>query len=237
VRIALRGRKDEHELRILRLASELTQQALGVVAALVRPGMSAGEIQQLVQSAQRRLGLGGIWDLTLVGEAAAYPHGGTASRVLAPGDFLLIDTGGTLHGYQSDTTRTWCPEGTPSAEAERAWNTVRDAQRRAFDAIRPGVACAEVDRAARRVMEQAGYGGGYETFTHRLGHGIGMQGHEDPYFDGGSAVRLAPGMTLSNEPGIYVYGSFGVRIEDIVVVTDGGADHFGTWQEGWRSPL
>ena len=93
-----------------------------------------------------------------------------------------------------------------------------------------------MDAAARASLERSGFGAGYAALTHRLGHGIGMEGHEDPYFDGGSEVILAPGMTLSNEPGVYREGSFGVRIEDIVVVTDTGADHFGAWQTDWRSP-
>jgi Xaa-Pro dipeptidase len=128
------------------------------------------------------------------------------------------------------------PHGRPDAEQERVWQTVREAQRRAFDAIRPGATCAEVDRAGRAVIDSAGFGPDYRSFTHRLGHGIGLQGHEDPYFDRGSEVVLAPGMTLSNEPGIYLYGRFGVRIEDIVTVTSDGADHFGAWQAGPLSP-
>jgi Xaa-Pro aminopeptidase len=96
--------------------------------------------------------------------------------------------------------------------------------------------CGDVDRVARAVIEERGYGSGYLTFTHRLGHGIGLEGHEDPYFDGGSSVALAPGMTLSVEPGIYLRDRFGVRIEDIVAIEPDGADHFGSWQAGPRSP-
>jgi Xaa-Pro dipeptidase len=232
----LRGVKDAHELALLRRASELTQAALVAVAPHVRPGMTGAEISELVQHAQRRLGLERPWDLSLVGPLAAYPHGEDKSAKLEPGQFVLIDTGGTLHGYQSDTTRTWCPVGKPGERELLAWSTVRDAQRRAFETIRPGVRCADVDRAARETIERAGFGSGYAALTHRLGHGIGMEGHEAPYFDGGSEVVLESGMTLSNEPGIYVLGSFGVRIEDIVVATDTGADHFGAWQSGPLSP-
>jgi Xaa-Pro dipeptidase len=113
---------------------------------------------------------------------------------------------------------------------------VRDAQQRAFETIRPGVRAREVDRAARASIEAAGYPAGFEVFTHRLGHGIGLEGHEDPYFDGASEVVLESGMTLSDEPGIYLLGRFGVRIEDIVLVTEGGADHFGSWQRAPDSP-
>jgi Xaa-Pro dipeptidase len=234
--IALRGIKDAHELSLLRRANELTQQALVAVAEHVRPGQSAREVSEMVHHAQRRLGLSGTWCLALVGPAAAYPHGEELERVLAPGDLLLVDTGGSFHEYQSDITRTWAVGGPLGADETRAWHAVRDAQRAAFDAIRPGVLARAVDAAARDSLVRSGYPGGFESLTHRLGHGIGMEGHEDPYFDGGSEVVLAPGMTFSDEPGIYLLGRFGVRIEDIVVVTEQGADHFGRWQAGPDSP-
>jgi len=147
---------------------------------------------------------------------------------------VLVDTGGSLHGYQSDITRTIVFDAEPPSEVTKAWTAVRDAQRRAYEAIRPGVTGAHLDGVARQALADAGYDGGYGHLTHRLGHGIGMQGHEGPYLDGGNDRPLEPGNTFSNEPGIYVYGKFGVRIEDIVVVTEDGADHFGTWQP---SPL
>ncbi|MCK6445011.1 MAG: Xaa-Pro peptidase family protein [Planctomycetes bacterium] len=234
--LALRGRKDAHELELLRRASELTQASLVAVAEHVRPGMLAAEISELVRHAHQKIGLTSPWDLTLVGAQAAFPHGEDKSARLEKDQFVLIDTGGTLHGYQSDTTRTWCPAGRPPETEARAWTTVRDAQQRAFEGIRPGVRCSEIDRLARAAIERAGFGAGYAALTHRLGHGIGMEGHEAPYFDGGSDVVLAPGMTLSNEPGIYVLGRYGVRLEDIVVATESGADHFGAWQSGPLSP-
>jgi Xaa-Pro dipeptidase len=117
--------------------------------------------------------------------------------------------------------------GTPSNEQRRAWDTVLAAQNAALDAIRPGGACAEVDAAARGVIEAAGYGADYDQFTHRLGHGIGLQVHEEPYLVRGNQLALAPGMTFSNEPGIYVPGSLGVRLEDIVAVTAEGPEVFG----------
>jgi Xaa-Pro dipeptidase len=234
--LALRGRKDEHELELLRAANELTQQALVAAAERLRPGLSGGDVSELVHAAQRRLGLQRTWALCLVGPAAAYPHGTSDETRLAPGDFVLVDTGGSFHDYQSDITRTWSVGGPPSARAEGIWRAVRDAQQQAFEAIRPGVACSAIDGIARAAIERAGFGSGYEHFTHRLGHGIGLEGHEDPYFDGGSAVLLEPGMTLSDEPGLYFPGELGVRIEDIVCVTATGADHFGSWQAGPESP-
>lgn len=236
VLIALRGRKDERELDLLRRANELTHRALVAVHGTLARPITSGEVRERVRHAQRRLGLTDIWDLTLVGPAAALPHGASADDPLGEGEVLLIDTGGALHGYQSDNTRTWVPFGAPSQEFLRVWNAVRDAQRRAFDAVRPGVRCGDLDALARARIDAAGYGPGYRTFTHRLGHGIGLEGHEDPYLDGGSEVALAPGMTFSIEPGIYLPGRFGCRLEHIVAVTADGAEVFATWQQGPNSP-
>jgi Xaa-Pro dipeptidase len=220
----------------MRRASELTQRAIAAAADTLEPGMNGAAVAARMRAAQQALGLTDVWVLALIGAAAAFPHGDHDDVRIGSGDVVLVDTGGALHGYQSDTTRTWCVEGRPSEKQQRVWSAVRDAQRRAFDAIRPGVRCGDVDRAARASLDESGFGGSYRTFTHRLGHGIGLEGHEDPYFDGGSEVELQSGMTLSDEPGIYLYGRFGIRLEDIVVVTEGGADHFGAWPRDWRSP-
>ena len=232
----LRGVKDDHELALLRAANELTQEAITAVAERLEPGITDRELGTRMRRAQERLGLTGTWVLPLLNEDAALPHGSAGDAVLARGDLVLVDTGGSLHGYASDNTRTWIFDGSPSAEVERAWHTVRDAQRRAFEAIRPGRRCREIDAVARAAIAEAGYGAGYAALTHRLGHGIGLEGHEAPYLDGGSDVVLVPGMTFSDEPGIYVPGRHGIRIEDIVAVTDAGADHFGSWQPGPRFP-
>jgi Xaa-Pro dipeptidase len=190
----------------------------------------------MMRRAQERLGLSGVWVLPLIGPDAALPHGGPTGRSITKGDLILVDTGGSFQGYQSDNTRTWSFDGPPTADALRGWNTVRDAQKRAYEAMRPGVACGDIDRAARAVIEGAGYGQGYAAFSHRLGHGIGLEGHEEPYLDGGNKLLLAAGMTFSDEPGIYLPGRFGIRLEDIVVVTEDGADHFGSWQVSPTSP-
>lgn len=234
--VELRGRKDAHELALLRRANELTQQALSAAHERLRPGMRSAEIARLVRAAQRKLGLTGVWDLTLIGPDAALPHGGSGDAVIGRGDVLLVDTGGQLHGYQSDCTRTWVPFGRAPRDFERVWQVVHDAQAAAFAALRPGVECRTIDAVARAVIGAAGFGESYETFTHRLGHGIGLEGHEAPYLDGGSRVILAPGMTCSDEPGVYLTGRFGCRIEDIVAVSEEGADHFGSWQREPTSP-
>ncbi len=233
----LRGRKDAHEIALLRGASELTQQAIAAVAERLRSGTTDHEIGAMLRRAQERLGLSDAWVLPLIGPSTAAPHGGPEGRILAPDDLLLVDTGASLYDYQSDISRTWIFGGEPTSEIRSAWDTVRAAQICAFEAMRPGVPCRAIDRAARETIEKAGYGAGYTSFAHRLGHGIGLEGHEDPYFDGGSEVRLEPGMTFSDEPGIYLPGRFGVRLEDIVVVTEDGADHFGSWQSSPTAPL
>jgi len=234
--VELRGRKDEHELQLLRKVNELTQQGMTAAAQHIRVGMTGADISRLMRRAQSKLGLTGIWDLSLIQEAAAYPHGGADGRTLDKGEVLLVDTGGDLHGYKSDNTRSWVPVGPVSSRVDQVWNIVRDAQIAAFDAIRPGTRCQTVDQAARQVIAENGFGEDYKYFSHRLGHGIGLEGHEDPYFDGGSQVIMASGMTFSNEPGIYIQGEFGIRIEDVVVVTDIDAGHFGGWPAGPGSP-
>lgn len=234
--VRLRGPKEPGELALLRRASELTQLAVRTVARCLRPGLKGSDVGALMDRAHQKLGMTGPWCLPLVDAAAALPHGDASDEPLREGSLILVDTGATLHGYQSDTSRTWILGGKPTAEIERAWNAVRDAQLRAFETIKPGGACRDVDRAARALFVERGYAAGFHDFTHRLGHGIGMEGHEDPYFDGGSAVELRAGMTFSDEPGLYFPGKFGVRLEDIVQVTEQGADHFGTWQKAIGSP-
>jgi len=233
---ALRGLKNDHELALMRAASERTQHAIRAVSEHVRPGMRSSEVALWVHVAQEKLGLTHLWDLTLIGPSGAFPHGDGVERELANGDVLLVDTGGRLHGYCSDTTRTWVIGGEPSDEVQRVWSAVRAAQVAAFEALRPGLRSGDADGAARRALAAAGFDGGYQDMGHRIGHGIGTEVHEPPYLDGGSDVVLAPGMVFTNEPGIYLRGRFGLRIEDICVITHDGADHFGTWQAGPLAP-
>jgi Xaa-Pro aminopeptidase len=159
-------------------------------------------------------------DFTVVGSGpnGANPHHEAGDRTIEVGDAVVLDFGGLMHGYGSDTSRTVCV-GEPSALVREVHEVVRLAQQAGVDAVRPGVACQEIDRAARKVITDAGYG---ERFIHRTGHGIGTTTHEPPYMIEGEEQPLVPGMCFSVEPGIYLAGQFGVRIEDIVTVTPTG---------------
>ena len=165
-------------------------------------------------------------DFTIVGSGpnGANPHHGAGERVIEQGDVIVMDFGGTMDGYGSDTTRTVCV-GEPSARVREVHDVVRQAQQAGIDAVRPGVACQDIDRAARRVITDAGYG---DRFIHRTGHGIGLTVHEPPYMVEGETQQLVPGMCFSVEPGIYLPGEFGVRIEDIVTVTADGGQRLNT---------
>ena len=233
---ATRITKSDKELALLERANLATKAALGVVARMSRPGMRESELRTLIRDAQAVAGLKNVWALVLFGPNAAFPHGTDDERTLAEGDFVLIDTGGQLHGYCSDITRTW-PIGRVSDRSRRIFDTVLQAQRAAFERLGPGVRCEQVDAAARAVIEKAGFGADYAVFSHRLGHGIGLQGHEDPYLVRGNALVLQPGMTMSNEPGIYIPGDIGVRIEDIVAITDDGHRVFGSRVESIDAPV
>jgi Xaa-Pro dipeptidase len=157
----------------------------------------------------------------LFGPNAAFPHGTKNVRNLQQGDVVLVDGGCGVKGYRADVTRT-AILGKPSDELRKVWETVWNAQQAAFNAIRNGAVCGAVDDAARKEMAKGGYGADYEYFTHRLGHGIGTEVHEFPYLVRGSKIEMTTGMTFTNEPGLYLYGKFGVRIEDSLVVTDNG---------------
>jgi Xaa-Pro dipeptidase len=231
--------KSTAELALLRRANEATKAALAVAAPLAQPGMREAEFSELVRAAQRAAGLDNVWVLALFGPNAAYPHGTPEGRTLAEGDLILVDTGGFLHGYASDITRTWgFPDPTAIDESRRkAWSVVHEAQTAALAQIRPGVRCAQVDAAAREVIAAAGFDPDYGQFTHRLGHGIGMEVHEAPYLVRDAQHVLEVGNTMSNEPGLYVPGSFGIRIEDIVAVGDDGPELFGPRSSSLGQPF
>jgi Xaa-Pro dipeptidase len=174
--------------------------------------------------------------LVLFGADAAFPHGTTRPQPLKPGDVVLIDGGGRFQGYASDITRTGVFGAPPTDRQRKVWDIVRRAQEAAFKAAKPGAECQSVDAAARKVIEDAGFGPDYKYLTHRLGHGIGMDGHEWTYLVRGNTTALRPGMCFSNEPGIYIYGEMGIRHEDIMFITESGAENMTKWTGSPEDP-
>jgi Xaa-Pro dipeptidase len=220
ITIACRARKSPHELELMRLACDATFDVFAAVFASLKEGMSQDDLGNLVEAGFAKMNLRG-GALTLIGASAALPHGTVKPRNLTPGDVVLIDGGCTLEGYESDVTRTGV-FGKPSQKVRDVFDIVRHAQNAALDAARAGKLSGSVDDAARAVVTTAGYGPDYKFFTHRLGHGIGLDGHEHPYLVRGSTTILESGMTFSNEPGIYIPGEFGLRCEDDMVITPDG---------------
>lgn len=220
--------KDAHEIALMRRACEITVTAHRAVFASLKEGMTQSQVAGLSAAAHQKLGMTG-GSLVLFGKDAAYPHGTTKPEPLRPGQAVLLDGGGRLHGYASDITRTAIWGAPPTDRQRMIWNTVRRAQEAAFKAAKPGVECQAVDAAARQVITDAGFGTDYELFTHRVGHGIGMDGHEWTYFVRGNATKLRPGMCFSDEPGIYIMGEIGIRHEDVIFITEQGAENMTKW--------
>jgi Xaa-Pro aminopeptidase len=220
-----RGVKTEKEIAYMDLANRITKLAYREGFKTLRAGMTTRDLAGAISAATQKLGSSGGGGPQF-GPNTAFPHGSQVQRTLTEGDAVLVDGGCGIEGYRSDVTRT-VVFGRPSDKQRRVWDIVRKAQKAALAAARPGATCESVDRAARQVIEDAGFSPGYKYFAHRLGHGIGMEGHEYPYLVKGNTLKIEPGMTFSNEPGIYIYGEFGIRTEDCMVVTDDGARHLG----------
>jgi Xaa-Pro dipeptidase len=220
VTIACRAHKSAHELELMRLACEATFDVFRATFASLKEGMSQEDIAHFIEAGFAKMNLHG-GALVLLGASAALPHGTLQPQKLKEGDVVLIDGGCGVEGYASDVTRTKV-FGKPTAKTLRAFELVRKAQDAALDAARAGRLSGTVDDAARAVIVNGGYGPDYKFFTHRLGHGIGLDGHEHPYLVRGSKTVLEAGMTFSNEPGIYVPGEFGLRCEDDMVITADG---------------
>ena len=219
----MRAVKDANELGRLEMAGAAADATYGEIVKVKFAGRRETEVAADLARLLREFGHEQV-DFTVVGSGpnGANPHHEAGDRVIEQGDAVVLDFGGLMHGYGSDTTRTVCV-GEPSAQVRKIHEIVRRAQQAAFEAVRPGVPCQEIDRVARAVITEAGYG---EEFIHRTGHGIGVTTHEPPYMVEGEEQRLRLGMCFSIEPGIYLAGRFGVRIEDIVTVTDGGGERF-----------
>jgi Xaa-Pro aminopeptidase len=219
----MRAVKDADELAALRAVGAAADAAFADITAVRFEGRTERAVGADLADALRAHGHETV-DFTIVGSGAnaASPHHELSDRVIASGDAVVLDFGGHMAEYCSDITRT-VVVGEPSDELARVHGIVRAAQQAGVDAVRPGVACEEVDRAARAVIDTAGYG---EWFIHRTGHGIGLELHEPPYIIEGNPTPLEAGMTFSVEPGVYFPGRFGVRIEDTVAVTEDGVERF-----------
>jgi len=225
----LRAVKDSNELARLEAAGAAADATFAEIVKVRFAGRKETDVAADLARLLREYGHEQV-DFTVVGSGpnGANPHHEAGDRTILAGDMVVLDFGGLMHGYGSDTTRTVCV-GEPTAEMREVHDVVRAAQQTAFEVVRPGIACQEVDRAARRVITEAGYG---DRFIHRTGHGIGMTTHEPPYMVEGEGRPTVPGMCFSIEPGIYLAGRFGVRIEDIVTVTEDGGRRFNDTDHG-----
>ena len=224
-----RSRKSPAELALIKYAMTLTLGVHKAAARILRAGITTGEVKRFIDQAHRACGAdnGSSFCAVQFATASAYPHGLPGEQVLADGDLVLIDTGCQINGYNSDITRTYV-YGMPSPELSRIWAIEKQAQAAAFAAVKPGIACEDIDRAARQVLTDHGLGPDYHLpgLPHRTGHGIGLSIHEGPYLVRGDKTPLAPGMCFSNEPMIVMPDQFGIRLEDHFYVTETGAEWF-----------
>ncbi|SHI32250.1 M24 family metallopeptidase [Desulfofundulus thermosubterraneus] len=212
--------KDETELTLLEQAGKLVDRVMGEVLKEMREGVTEKELALFIENTIKALGAEDISFKPIVasGPNGSLPHHITGDRKLQKGDFIVLDFGAVVGGYCSDITRTFCL-GKATPEGKEVYRVVQEANELGFQSAREGVPCGDVDRAARSLISRAGYG---DYFIHRTGHGIGLDYHEDPYLVEGNTTPLRQGMVFSVEPGIYLPGKLGVRIEDIVAVTSDG---------------
>ncbi|HEU4696513.1 MAG TPA: Xaa-Pro peptidase family protein [Sphingomicrobium sp.] len=220
--------KSPTELALMQAANNIMLASLRYAGERTREGMTPADIDAMIAAAQKKLG--GDYDggLILLGEASAYPHGSHKPQVVRKGEVVLMDCTCAVHGYQADITRTFVFGADPTAEQRKVWDQVHRGQQIALAAAKVGVPAGAVDDAVRRTYESWGYGPGYKLpgLSHRTGHGIGMEVHEPIYLVHGETTPLAPGMCFSDEPGIYIPGKFGIRIEDCWHMTESGPKFF-----------
>lgn len=216
--------KSRHEIDLMRLAAHVTLAAYEATYHSMKPGMTQHDVEEMIAAAHRQLGFDGEADVQ-VGEYSSFPHGSVQPQEIREGTIVMIDGGCSVEGYQSDITRTFVL-GKASDKMKKVFEIVHRAQSAALAQAKPGVEAGSVDAAARRVIADAGYGPDYKFFTHRLGHGMGMDGHEWPYLVRGNPLKLQPEMTFSDEPGIYIRGEFGIRLEDDMHITESGSELF-----------
>lgn len=215
----LRVSKDDAEIALLAEVSRLTDEAWDeFIEGGPLSGLTETQAMERLSSLMQKRGLGGSFGICASGPNSASPHHHTGDRVIQRGDAVVFDWGSTIEGYHSDVTRTVFI-GEPTEKFRKVYDIVLRANQAALDAVKPGTACEDIDKAARQLITAEGFG---ENFIHRVGHGLGMDVHEEPYLVSGNKTPLEVGMVFSDEPGIYIEGEFGVRIEDSVVVTPEG---------------
>lgn len=219
--------KSAAEIALMQIASDITIAAYRHTAPRVEAGMTPADIGAIMRGATEALGGRGGFELILLGEASAYPHGSGKPQMVRDGEVVLMDCGTTVEGYQSDISRTFV-FGKASARQRQVWDQMRKGQDVAFAAAKLGTPAGKIDDAVRAYYESLGWGPDYKLpgTSHRTGHGIGLDGHEPVNLVRGEATKLAPGMCFSNEPGIYIPGEFGIRLEDCFYMTDSGPKWF-----------
>jgi len=217
----LRKVKDEKEIELMRKAGELTSEGMRVAYETVASGMKEYEVAAEIEYAMRKRGSSGTAFETIVasGSCSAFPHGGCSDNEIRQGDLVVVDVGATHKFYRSDMTRTLVA-GKPSEKQKKLYQIVKTAQEKAFEALKPNVKAKDVDAAARKIIKDTGYG---ECFVHNLGHGIGLEVHETPNLSPDSKDTLVAGNVVTVEPGVYLVGYGGIRIEDTVFVQKNGA--------------
>ena len=215
--------KSAAEIALMQAANDVTIAAYRHVYSLIEKDMLPTDISALINSAMRELGGNPKFAMALLNESSAYPHGTGKQQTVKEGGIVLMDCGCSVHDYESDISRTWV-YGEPTNKQREVWNTVKKGQEMALETATVGTPAGEVDDVVRAFYESRGFGPDYKTpgLSHRLGHGIGMDGHEPVNFVRGEPTPIAPGMCFSNEPGIYIFGEFGVRLEDCLYITDDG---------------
>jgi Xaa-Pro dipeptidase len=227
--------KSPAEIALMRLANHITLDVYRAAFLSCGPGSTNQQFTSLIDRAYERCGVHGEASCN-VGANSAVPHGSAKPQTVHEGEVVLLDDGCIVDGYQSDISRSFVYGTAPDAE-RNVFEIVRSAQSAALAAARPGAQAQSVDAAARKVITDAGYGPGYDFFNHRVGHGIGLDMHEWPYLVEGNTLPLAPGMTFSDEPGIYIRGKFGIRLEDDMLITDAGAELFTPQSTSLQEPF
>ncbi len=230
--------KSPAELALMQAASDVTMAAYRYVYGRVQAGMRPREIGAMMDEATAALGGAPEFSLVLLNEASAYPHGSHQPQTVKDGGVVLMDCGCTVHGYQSDISRTWV-HGTASANQRKVWDTVKRGQEIALETAKIGVPTGKLDDAVRAYYEREDWGPGYRLpgLSHRTGHGIGMDGHEPSYLVHGDETPLQAGMCFSDEPGIYIPGQFGIRLEDCWYMTDAGPKLFSGLAKSLEDPI